>query len=317
MASRIHSSLSRLVISFCRDSKNRAETIPSLRRGIASAVLMAALSISSVCMGEAMQSHDACTDSESWDFGEESSRDLPKELTQQFERLLANKIRPIQGFADAYKLKGRYPEDSRASVFVQYWLGRALHKAQAFEKAMGAFSAIIAKGATAQILPVQIAALQCAVGLHHKHPIFSLSAEARAALPLFAHSEIVPAASKSLVWEAGLQIFLDEIKDKQSETETGRTLENLKGGGYFEDFAEAVWAVRQGKVSEAIQPLSRLVDGEDIPASLRSRRNELRLLLAHAYYENEKYAEAIRVLEGVDKRSNELVPALISLAGRI
>lgn len=247
-----------------------------------------------------------CSSVERWELGQDVLDAVSAPSLQEFSATAKDKT-PVRGFSEGLLLREEKSEVARA--LGEYWMGRALYLAGLFGPAITQFNQLLAKAPSPRTAAFQIAAMECLRTIHAKYPVSVLSSDAMANLSNFFKDGLV-VDRRNALFDMGLELVMRRISEKASSDSVESAIKLLKGSGPYEDYARAIWAASRGKLEAATGSLKRLADAKDLPASIEERRNEIRLLLGRAFYEDKKYREASQYLDVVDKRSNIFVHAL-------
>lgn len=249
-----------------------------------------------------------CTDSEKWEFSEALQRVVPEASRNEFNASLEKKEHPVRGFAEAQSLaKSKSP---LAGAFADYWTGRALFTAGLFGPAIFRLNTLVERPPTPAIAPIQIAAMACLEIIHDTYTVSVFFDRTLLNLPAYFKPGVATPETMPVVWESGIHLLMRRLKNNASQETVEKVVRLLKGSGPYEDYARALWAAKRERPEEALESLVRLADAETLPPSIQTRQNEVRLLLARVLYEQHRYADSVKYLDAVDKRANELVPAL-------
>ncbi len=265
-----------------------------------------------------IQIFSPCSDSEIWRFSKRLEKLLPEEFRQLPSTLSDKTQLEIRSFSEALPFTGKKSEDT-VRAMAEYGIARTLFHAAVFGLAAEKFDKLVAQPTTTAKLPIQLAALSCLESIHRKYAVFSLSPEAFQRLGEYLKEEysksgILTPRDKNTLADALLQKLFSVSKNENPGKLAKEILSQLKGMGAYEDLANGFWDVKSRRASGAVAPLLRFVSTESLPSSLEAKRDSARLLLARAYYGLEDHKNAIKQLELIDKRSNELVHSLIQLA---
>lgn len=266
-----------------------------------------------------------CSDSETWRLTPKGAKELPPSFRQFTTLLNTAPDAPLRAFAESIALRQKKTSPATRAL-ADYALARSLHHGAIFGLAAEGFDRLIAEPTSESKAPIQIAAISCLGQIHRRYPAFTFSKAALDRIPDLIKKGNPSKREYNIIWYGVTQRFLSSLdqvlkgkslppKEQQKwEKEVEKNLALLKGSGAYESLATGMWEIQRGRSREAIPHLTKFVTTPDLLESLEAKRDTARLLLAKAHYEIDEYPQAIKQLELIDKRSNELVHSLIYLA---
>ncbi len=266
-----------------------------------------------------------CTESEVWKISAKAAKEVPLSMRQFPKLLTVAADAPLRAFAESITWRQQPKISDTSKALADYALARSLHHAAIFGLAAEGFDKLIAQPTNATKAPIQIAAISCLGQIHRRYPAFVFSAAALNRIPELVKKGNPSKRELNILWYGVTQRFLSSLdqfqktgNDKKEAAkkvkEVEKSLQALKGSGPYEALASGMWEIQKGHNREAIPHLTKFVKSTDLTESLNAKRDAARLMLARAHYELDQFRPAIKVLEAIDKRSNELVHSLIYLS---
>ncbi len=263
-----------------------------------------------------------CSESETWTVAPRLARTLPPEIRGFIKGLTAEPEAAIRAFADAFtfRQKAKSPADQ---LLGDYAIARSLNHAQVFGLAAELFDNIIQQPTSAAKAPIQIAAISCLGQIRRRYSAFAFSNAAMKRLPDFFKKGQPNKRELNILWYAVTEKFLMQIREYDKAPAKQRTklakgieetLDRLKASPAHSALALGMWAAYRHKTRDAAAHLTKFVQAEGLTEALDAKRDSARLLLARSLYELGDFKGAVKHLELVDKRANELVQSLVYLA---
>lgn len=253
-----------------------------------------------------------CTSSETWQFDHVTTDTIPESSLGEFVKFLSGKRIPFIAFSEAVHVMQTL-KSVQGQAFAYYWVGRTLFGAKLYSEAAKWFSYLMAVPPAGNQIPFQLAGIACLERIHDRAPHISYSKEALENLEEFFSPMMVSDRALSFLTEASVRMVLKLINEGDTEA-ADKALMLLDENGPYAHFVRGLLAVRADDTDGTIFHLNRLMSAKHLPPSIRKHLNELRILLAAAYYDTEDYEKSIRQLELVDKSSNDLVHALARIS---
>lgn len=260
------------------------------------------------------RAHNACQDSERWSY----SKNLSDSWQDEFEGFLSKKKSAVRGFSQALALRrqsGTYANESMR-IFGEYWISRALIEGKMADIAFGGFSLIASYPTTAEIAPIQIAALECLNRIQLKYPGFELGDNVIKRIPEIAMLATSPdereAVGSALVWAVKIEVS----KPAFSESKVKAHLASLsaKELGAYSNWGHALVSSRLSRHADTNRELTQWLTLAPTSPNLTKHLDQVYLLKARALFAMGQYHEAEEALKKIKKSSNELAKALSELS---
>ncbi len=251
---------------------------------------------------------DACDGSEKWTF----SRSIDTIWQTHFNNFLASRSSIARGFSEAIDLRRRETATKESMAFGEYWVARALFKAELYHIAYNGFTAIAMKQPDPTTQPVQVAALECLLKIRELFPNLTLHPEIIRVLPDLKGTTIK--SVRNTLDKAAFQIFLTELgHDPIEPARVKVALSSMSKGSPEHRLSLGLAAAANGKDDEVIPALNSFLALKTRPEYLERFVDRARQVLARSYYSMEQHDGAIRELKLIHKNSNILSDALTEL----
>ena len=244
---------------------------------------------------------DACTPSESWNFGEDFERDWKK----SFEATLLPKSVGIQSFGEAWAMRTEV-RDAEQKVFAEYWTSRALYSMDMVGLAQSGFASVVARKTAPQLAGIRLAAVECLVRIQERFPTMELSSGVVAAFAELPKGDVLEqAASIEIRRRIGLGRPKAEVEQLFIYLQPGSARDLLSRMMAAAHVANHDQTILKGRAFLALGAW---------PKGLERYVDIARLLLGRALYSVGQYTLASEEFRKISKSSNVLAHSLSDLS---
>lgn len=196
-----------------------------------------------------------------------------------------------------------------SAFFSSFLIARSLLQAGVPSSAAEVFNQMLPETPSRISQPIAIAAMECVEVLHSLYPGLGFSLTANAAISSFLKSANEFKENETLR-EAALSVVMAKLdKGKEPKEE----LDFLKGTPY-ENYAKGLAFAKAHDARGIITQLEPLTENPSLPRALKAHTDEMRTLLANAYYEKGQFRKAAEVLAAIPVRSIQKAHAVIEVA---
>ncbi|MBC7691524.1 MAG: hypothetical protein H7222_07120 [Methylotenera sp.] len=246
----------------------------------------------------------ACTDQEKWTFSDAISGESREEMSS----FLTGKVSPVRGFAEGLSVRRSYP-GGEARLFAEYWISRALYKAKLYHIAFAGFSKIVSYAPEAEIVGIQLTAMDCLNRIHEQYPAIALPKAGYTNIPL-----LLNFPNREPAWDYTTKYLKVQMSQGASKSETQEAVKFLKGAGAYEEYGQALVSAKQNQHGVVVQKLNAFFARPTVPASLQKNRDYAHLVLARSLFTLQKFELGALEIAKINKSSNELSTALSELS---
>ncbi len=252
------------------------------------------LLVSIVVPSIAFSSEQACSSGESW-----KNLELSKVWQDRFQKYVSNEYSSIEGMALARSLKTEAVTRFE-KLFSQYWLAHALERSGHFPIASDGFERLIeVLPGTKEFSDLRMASFACLMKLHHDHSSRNLSTKFYSSWTKLAPSELKDYIAYRWGIEQGK--YSQALKQMRNESPLRHVM------GALINWDNRDWKLGAEKMDSFFAALPQ-------HAYLKNHINYWRMLAARLHFSSSSHQKAVHYLSLIDKKANELVPALTEMA---
>lgn len=197
----------------------------------------------------------------------------------------------------------------RSQALVQYWQAHAMLDLKLTTEATHAFNQIISEFKSDETLPLRGAAMACLIHIHTTYPTLTLEPATIQANAALAANPVLSIDEKAPFYEG----LLWELKTANSDARAKAIVSSLRGGGFYEYAANALYASRTGNEAEIVKN-DALFDDPLFQKRPQEERDGWRSLFGMAFYGLHRYKEAIVQFKQIPNTSNRFVRTLSDIA---